>query len=99
MLRHGKSLVCLLSGLVLGTSAKAFMPGAGTNPYQRIVERNVFKLSEPEQPPGKRPPGVQLQKVTLAGVTTVLGPKMAILNFGGIKQGQTAESHILAEGQ
>jgi hypothetical protein len=98
MLHRGKILVCVLSGLVLGTGAKAVVPGSNSNPYRRIVERNVFNLRGPEIITNQPPP-VQLAKVTLAGVTTILGPKMAILNIPANKQGQPAESHILAEGQ
>ena len=61
-------LLCLLSGWVLSPSSRAATVEPQEHPYQNIPAANVFRLRFPlpEQPP---PP-----KITLQGITTVLGP-------------------------
>jgi hypothetical protein len=73
-----------------------------SNLYKAIPDRNVFKLTEPPQvqPPSNPPP--VLPKITLTGITTILGRKLAVLRvqlppLGG--QPAKEESYMLAEGQ
>src|SRR6266850_5111086 len=102
MSRHGKTLVCVLSGLALGFSARAAVPDAARNPYDKIPQRNVFKLKQPEEVKPPPPQEVPLPKITLTGITTLLGLKRAVLQVQvPARPGEPAreESYILAEGQ
>jgi hypothetical protein len=69
-------LICTLAGLAL--CAFGNTPG---NPYQGIVDRNVFGLKSPPPPPdpeaNKPPP----PKIFLTGITTILGNKRALLKM------------------
>lgn len=53
------------------------------NPYQGIVERNVFALKDPPPPPP--PPGSDSKPsgppITLTGITTILGTKRAFMTL------------------
>jgi len=84
-------------GLVSIVAANAATSGS---PYELIVERNVFRLSAPvvtvAVPPTKP---ILLPKITLTGITTILGRRMAFITIAGIKPGEAAESFMLAEGQ
>src|SRR6188472_2241935 len=60
------------------------------NPYQGIVDRNVFGL-KPPPPPGKpEEKKVDLPPITLTGITTILGNKRALMNVQS--PGKTAQS-------
>lgn len=73
-------------------------------PYGTIPARNVFGLVPPPAPPSPeslRPP---LPKITITGVTTILGNKRVLLKLppGAAKPGEAAkaeQSFILSEGQ
>jgi len=78
------------------------MGADSANPYQGIVDRNVFGLKPPPAPPrpedNKPPP----PKITLTGITTILGNKRALMNVAmPPKPPDPAKqkSFILAEGQ
>lgn len=102
-----KVLVCTLFLLVLGVAAKAVTADSSTtaNPYQGIVDRNVFGLTAPPPPPApvdtKPPPA----KITLTGITTIFGNKRALLKAPvPAKPGPPVEpahdqTYMLAEGQ
>ena len=102
-MKHGqKMLICTLAGVALCMSGKAVTGDAVGNPYQGIVDRNVFGLKPPPPPPdpeaNKPPP----PKVFLTGITTILGNKRALLKMTPpAKPGQPAkeESFTLGEGQ
>ena len=71
-------------------------------PYKAIPERNVFKLREapPMQVPSNPPPA--LPRITLTGITTILGRKIAVLRVQLLSQGGQPgkeESYMLTEGQ
>jgi hypothetical protein len=91
----------VLSGLVLcpvAGGAGSSLPG---NPYHQICERNVFGLKAP-QPAHLEPPSAPLPKITLTGITTILGSKRALLKVQfPPKPPQPAkeQSYILTEGQ
>jgi len=91
-----KILGCILSTFILCTAAVAV--GADSeNPYQGIVDRNVFGL-KPPTPPGKpEEKKVDLPPITLTGITTILGNKRALMNVQS--PGKPLQSFILAEGQ
>jgi hypothetical protein len=99
----GKMLACLAGGLALRIAANEVSPDSSSNPYQSIVDRNVFALKPPPPPPdpeASKPPPV---KITLTGITTLLG-KRALLKSPAPpgKPGEPARpeiSYILAPGQ
>ncbi len=108
-MKHGaKMLVCLAGGLALCAAAAARAAADAGNPYDSIVERNVFGLKPPPPPPdpeaNKPPP----PKIYLTGITTFGGIKRALLKAQmPVKPGEEhkpgppkgEESFILAEGQ
>jgi len=91
-----------LTCIFLWDAAKAATGGSKSDLYKAIPDRNVFKLTELPQvrPPSNPPPA--LPKITLTGITTILGRKLAVLRvqllpLGG--QPGKEESYMLAEGQ
>ena len=78
MKQTSKMLLGFLGGLVVCLPAPGADPAADSaapadNPYQSIVERNVFHLNPPPPPPdpeaNKPPP----PKIFLTGITTLMG--------------------------
>jgi len=101
MLDGGRAAICILSMLLLCAGGSA--TGADSaNPYQGIVDRNVFGLKPPPvapRPEDNKPPP---PKITLTGITTILGNKRALMNVAmPAKPPDPAKqkSFILAEGQ
>ena len=97
----GGRSICVLSVLLLCAGGNA--TGADSaNPYQGIVDRNVFGLKPPPvapRPEDNKPPP---PKITLTGITTILGNKRALMNVAmPAKPPDPAKqkSFILAEGQ
>lgn len=103
MKHGGKMLICLAGSLALRIAANEVTPDSSNNPYQSIVDRNVFALKPPPPPPdpeATKPPPV---KITLTGIATILG-KRALLKSPAPpgKPGEPAKpelSYILAPGQ
>jgi hypothetical protein len=98
-------LVCLMGGLAFCTSATTVTQDSADNPYQSIIDRNVFSLKPPPPPPepieANKP---QTLKITLTGITTVLGNKRVLMKTAPppVKPGEppkTDQSYILTEGQ
>src|SRR5689334_9926584 len=69
------ALLCLAGGLC--TIAYA---DSSANPYQSIVDRNVFGLRPPPPPPSNEPVRPPPPGIALTGITTILGKKLAFLN-------------------
>jgi hypothetical protein len=97
----GNAKFGVLVGVLLSASAVGLTSvGAVENPYNAIVERNVFNLHPPPPPINpadlikKAPP----PKITFTGITTILGIKKAFLTVPPSKPGPP-ESIILSEGQ
>src|SRR5436190_7649458 len=92
-----KKAVFGLGSMILCVGASAIVNDSA-NPYQGIVDRNVFGLkparsiTENISPPVKDPP-----PITLTGITTILKTKRALLNVQS--PGKPIQSFILAEGQ
>jgi hypothetical protein len=87
--------VCLVYFVVL-------MAAAADNPYQGIVERNVFGLKPPPPPPSPEDNKPPPPKIILTGITTILGNKRALLKFTPPpKPGEPAkeQAFTLAEGE
>jgi hypothetical protein len=102
MIFGGKTWVIVCGSLVLGGAARAVTPDAGSNPYSGIVERNVFSLKDPPPPKPPAPPPAPPVKITLTGITTILGNKRALMRAAiPPKPPEPAkeESYMLAEGQ
>ncbi len=103
MKRGQQTRVFVVGSLVLCLGAPTIFAGApGVNPYQGIVDRNVFQLRPPPAPPTNGPPVAPPPKITLTGITTILGNKRALLKWPvPPRPGQPAKeaSYILAEGQ
>lgn len=70
--------------------------------YSAIVDRNVFNLHPPPPPvdPSESAKNKnQIPKLTLNGITTILGKKMVILTMPATKPGGAPQTLMLAEGQ
>ena len=76
MQRSDKTMGCLTAGLVLATSVRVAI--AQGNPYQGIVERNIFALKPPPPPPDpdtiKPPP----PPISLQGITSMFGRRQVM---------------------
>src|SRR6266404_3955133 len=99
----GKIVVCILSSLTFCAGAKAIVADTSANPYQGIVDRNVFGL-KPPPPPNKGPltDTPPPPKITLTGITTIFHDKRALMNVAmPAKPSEPAknQSFILAEHQ
>ena len=99
-----KLLMSLVGVLSLCTRSEGITPGVTADKYHQIPERNIFGL-RPALPAPAPPtnPSVALPKLTLTGITTILGSKVVLIKeqpVGG-KPGEVAKelSFILAEGQ
>ena len=96
-----KTLVGVLGSVALAAGANA-LPNTAATPYQSFVERNVFGLKPP--PPPAKPPEVPVNvpKITLTGITTILGSKQAMMLVPVPAKPPVPakeESYILKEGQ
>ena len=91
------------AGFGFGASARERLPDASEPQYLAISERNVFGLRPPPTQPEATNPPAQVQKITLTGITTILGNKRALMKVlpALLKPGETAKelSLILTEGQ
>lgn len=82
-------------------SVKAVVPDTAPDPYQAIVDRNVFDLHAPaanvsaESSRQTKP----IPKLTLNGITSILGTKLAILTVPATQPRTPPETVMLAEGQ
>jgi len=96
-----------LFGIVIGSLPTGRVEGVVPDPklgqYQAIPERNVFGLRPPTSDPLPTNPPAQLPKITLTGITTILGNKRALLMLAppNLKPGDTNKemSMILTEGE
>lgn len=89
-----------LAGAITATAYAA----TSTNGYTVIPERNSFGLKEPKpfEAPPPTPQPAALPKLTLTGITTILGTKQALFKVVPPPrpgEAQKEESYILAEGQ
>jgi hypothetical protein len=74
-----KTLGCACS-LVLCTGALGITPDSTSNPYQGIVDRNIFGLRPPPPPPSTDPVKPPPPAVSLTGISTILGRKLAFMS-------------------
>lgn len=101
MKRAGKTTIWALISLSLTVGAQAVTPETSANQYQGIVDRNVFNLRPPPPPinPADLVKKQEPPKITLDGITTILGKKETFLTMPGPKPGTPAQTLMLAEGQ
>jgi hypothetical protein len=79
MTQGQKATVCLVvAALGVSTTVGANTADPGSNPYQSIVGKNVFRLKPPPPPPSEEPVKVPTPKITLTGITT-FGKKRAMV--------------------
>jgi hypothetical protein len=104
-MKHGAKMLSLLAGsLAFCEPASAVTTDSPSNPYQTIVDRNVFSLKPPPPPPGPEENKPKPVKITLTGITTILGNKRVLMKAPAPpgKPGETPKpeiSYILTEGQ
>jgi len=99
-MRIGKTILFAAAALLSTIAAEAVTSDEQVSPYQAIVKQNVFHLSPPAitiVAPAPEPSA--LPKITLTGIMTILGRRMAFLTIAAIKPGQAAESFTVGEGQ
>jgi hypothetical protein len=97
-----KSNLILLAGVFAAVETSAVTPGV--NGFGKIAERNVFNLRPIVQTTATNAvvPELPLPRITLTGITTILGNKIALLKVEfPAEKGQKAreDSFMLAEGQ
>jgi hypothetical protein len=96
-------LLAWVANEVCVPGAKAVVPERDVGQYDRIPERNAFGLRPPPSDPLPTNPPAQLPKITLTGITTILGNKRALMMLAPpiVKPGDTNRqiSLILTEGQ
>src|SRR5438876_6958948 len=104
---RGKLVIYTLGALMFCAGVKAAAPedsapDTSGNPYQGIVDRNVFALKPPpapQRPEDNKPPPPTIK---LTGITTILGNKRVLMNVQmPAKPPEPAklQSFILTEGQ
>ena len=94
-------LICLAGGMAMSANVRAddvVLPG---NPYALVVARNIFGLNPPK-PVDPSATDTPPPKITLNGITDILGQMQALYKVAGTtKHGKPAgdDSYILSEGQ
>ena len=102
MKRAHRVLVGTVAGLFFSTAAWSVTTETSGNPYQGIVDRNVFGLKPPPPPPDPEAVKPPPSKMFLTGITTILGNKRALMKTTPpAKPGEPAkeQSFMLGEGQ
>ncbi len=103
MTQSGKLLAGVAGGIVLCLLTAAAREDA-SNPYQNIVDRNVFGLKPVpvEAPKSNEPPKPPPPPITLQGISTMLGGKKAFLKAtppSKDKGPAVEQNYMLAEGE
>lgn len=95
-----RMLVCALVGVALNAGAIISVSNAKGGPYQKIPRRNVFGLLPPVSSQSEAPtPVISRPKITLAGITSLLGYKTVFLMLPPTKAGGIRECLLLREGE
>ena len=99
VIRMDKSLILLAGGIWLCADLQGALTDAGGNPYQKIVERNVFGLKDPPPPPVQTapPPPATPSNVKITGISNAYKVKKA--HFMVTVAGKTPEYCSLSEGE
>lgn len=91
-----------MGGCALGTIASATTPDSSNHPYKMIPATNVFRLKSPLAKQSEPPEQMPLPKITLQGITTILGRPQVLFRITPRSKpvGQEKEtSHVLSEGE
>lgn len=96
----GRMLVCVLLGVAAHSGAIVSVSDSNTVPYRTIARRNLFGLLPPvNSQTTPQTPAISRPKVTLAGITTLLGYKTAFLMLPEARAGGVRECLLLREGE
>src|SRR4051794_19264727 len=100
---RGKIFFGACACLIVAIRAYGIVPEQGGRTYGEIAKRNVFGLRPAVQPPATQPIPPALPKITLTGVSTITGFKVALMRVQPpvSKPGEQAKeaSLMLQEGQ
>jgi len=94
-----KTVICMLGTLAFCAGAYAI---SADNPYQNIVDRNVFGLKSPPPPPDPELNKPAPPKITPTGITTILGNKRALFKVqmpARPPEPAKEQSYIMTEGE
>jgi len=94
----GKIMTCVAVMLIFNASARGVDSLRTSNPYAVIVTRNVFGLlpSPIVKSPAPTPPA--LPKITLLGITSILGPPAVVLKVTD-QSSSGFKNYLLTEGE
>jgi hypothetical protein len=101
MMHDTNRVAASLIGLILATTGWVALADVSANPYRNIVANNVFRLKPVEVRTEEQAPR-PAARIRLAGITTILSRKVAILNLqlpATPSEPATQFSCTLAEGQ
>lgn len=102
-MKRGATIVAgLAAGLVLCTWTYAIGSNSSDDPYGAIVGRNLFALKPPEKAPNPEDNKPPPPKITLQGITSVLGRRQVLFKASvSPKPGEPAKelALVLSEGQ
>ena len=93
-------LICLVTGLVSGASARDAVPAPPVlpgNPYTSIVERNLFGLKPPSAITGPEKPPPPLPKIIVDGINSILGRRQVLMKI--TQPPNQVASYVLSEGE
>ena len=95
-------LICLLAVLAAGLTTKALASATDTGgfPYQKIIDRNAFRLHPPPPPVSTAAPKPPPPKISATGIANMFGRKVALLKILEPAQPPAPaqeQSYILAE--
>jgi hypothetical protein len=102
MIRGNRIWIGLIASVALAATAQALVPEISRNPYEAIPTRNVFSLKDPTILPPVTNQPAQHSKITLTGITTILGSKKALMTAqlpARPPEPAKLESYMLTEGQ
>ena len=97
-------LVCLLAVLAAGLTTEAVAPAKDTGgfPYQKIIDRNAFRLNPPPPPVSTEPPKPPPPKISATGIASIFGRVVGLLKVMESAQPGVPpqeQSYILAVGE
>jgi hypothetical protein len=102
MTQAGKLRTGVVGIFMLCAGAKAVLSPAALsdNPYQGIVDRNVFSLRSPPPPPPPPSNDPPPPKLILTGITTILGgtPRALLKGTPPPREGRNGEGERLWDG-
>jgi len=93
------TILLMVIGVASAPIAEAAMSRLEDSPYNGIAPRNLFGLHAPVVVTAPPVAPVAPPKITLTGITTIYGKRVAFFTVAAIKPGQPQESFMLAEGQ